>query len=71
MTTIQKIAWNAHDKIFGMAADIGQHKQENPIPATEEGFYSKAKQREALVEEEAKQPSAKQQRDAERQRMIA
>lgn len=23
MTTIQKIAWNAHDKIFGMAADIG------------------------------------------------
>ena len=43
MTTIQKIAWNAHDKIFGMAADIGQHKQQNPIPATEEGFYSKAK----------------------------
>ena len=26
LTTIQKIAWNAHDKIFGLAADIGQHK---------------------------------------------
>ena len=52
LTTIQKIAWNAHDKIFGMAADIGQHKQQNPIPATEEGFYSKAKQKEPLAVEE-------------------
>ena len=23
-TTIDKLAWGAHDKIFGMAADIGQ-----------------------------------------------
>ena len=23
LTTIQKMAWNAHDKIFGLAADIG------------------------------------------------
>ena len=26
LTTIQKMAWNAHDKIFGLAADIGQGK---------------------------------------------
>ena len=37
------MAWNAHDKIFGMAADIGEQKQKNPIPATEEAFFSKAK----------------------------
>lgn len=42
LTTIQKMAWNAHDQIFGMAADIGQSKQRNPVPATEEAFYSKA-----------------------------
>lgn len=41
-TTIQKLAWGAHDKIFGMAADIGVGKANNAIPATEEAFFSKA-----------------------------
>ena len=32
LATIQKMAWNAHDQIFGMAADIGQAKGKNPAP---------------------------------------
>ena len=52
LSSIQKIAWNAHDKIFGMAADIGQQRDNNPIPQTEEAFFSKAKQREALAEQQ-------------------
>ena len=28
LTTIQKLAWNAHDKIFGMAA--GENAQQKP-----------------------------------------
>ena len=68
LTTIQKMAWNAHDQIFGMAADIGQQKQKNPIPATEQAFFSKAQQREALAEQEeqTKQSSIKNERDAAR-----
>jgi len=36
------LAWGAHDKIFALAADIGQDKANNPVPVTEEAFFSKA-----------------------------
>ena len=43
LATIQKMAWNAHDQVFGMAADIGAAKgKKKPVPQTEEGFFSKA-----------------------------
>ena len=72
LTTIQKLAWNAHDKIFGMAADIGAQKPKNAVPATEEAFFSKAQQREALADiDKIKQGSSKNARDADRARMMA
>ena len=55
-----------------MAADIGEKKAKNNMPpATEEAFFSKAKQREALAQDpqEEKQSSLKK-RDVERARML-
>ena len=30
LSTIQQLAWGAHDKIFGMAGDVKKEKARNP-----------------------------------------